>query len=348
MVATKWIRGCNSLAFLPKVCLAVGLFLGALQFISHRNDVARLLSKTAQVFPAETVLFRKSGFLTTHDAATGYIKHGSIWAPVAQTQTIPLESQLNCGARALDFRIVAQSDGLHYHHSEIHLKRLVGWKSKETVELTLPRVVDWARRHFAEMVIILLSHCLELKWSPVLGYTEVPCNSSFITSVFERAGARVQFSCGAVKAWTRDDAFTYSQMEGGGHVLVLPNEDDCVDVYYDSKVNHIPELLPYVQKTMAASHTKNMPFMVQSLLQQRGPRVPLDTRVNDMVFSWLRRSHLYAGVNFLEINLICSHGPSIAATLGAKVSENDAAQCKTDCQWACEHFGACEQTYLIK
>ena len=71
--------------------------------------------------------------------------------------------------------------------------------------------------------------------------------------------------------------------------------------------------------------------------------VPMDSKLNGEILTWIANSSLYDGVNLLEINLICSHGASMAVALGHSISSEDFQSCRTDCHLACQRHGACEQ-----
>ena len=69
----------------------------------------------------------------------------------------------------------------------------------------------------------------------------------------------------------------------------------------------------------------------------------MDSKLNGEILTWIANSSLYDGVNLLEINLICSHGASMAVALGHSISSEDFQSCRTDCHLACQRHGACEQ-----
>merc|ERR1712232_670145 len=76
-------------------------------------------------------LLRNSPFLMTHDSGTGYIgEHDVIHRPFFETQGVGLLSQITCGARALDIRVLLDHDGsIRYHHG-----RGVAWVSDQTLD----------------------------------------------------------------------------------------------------------------------------------------------------------------------------------------------------------------------
>ena len=75
-------------------------------------------------------------------------------------------------------------------------------------------------------------------------------------------------------------------------------------------------------------------FMVQSFIQQK-LLVMQSFQLNKDIASWIKNSDLYDGVNFLEINTICTYGMTISSALGATISKTDADTCIKHCKESC-------------
>merc|ERR1712039_360626 len=146
---------------------------------------------------------------------------------------------------------------------------------------------------------------------------------------------------GTLNSMTLSQASESATMDQGGKLLMIPGEGGCVNAHFDGSVRSADKVRPYVERTMAEAPSEGRLFQVQSFIQQSG-KVPLSAQLNSEVYSWLTTSKLYQGVNFLEINLACGYGMSIAAALGTSTSR-DADTCRRLCKEACEQEGACKQ-----
>jgi len=252
-----------------------------------------------------------------------------------ETQPVQLTMQLTCGARALDIRVLLDHDGsIRYHHG-----KGVAWVSDQTLDNTLPGLVQWSQDHPTEFVLLMLSHCytrklIDLKWE------DVDCTDSRIISAFSKQGVKAVTDCNTVNAWTLAEAAQHATMEHGGKMLVVPGESYCMTSNWDSSVTK-PELVkPYVERTMQASRSDHHLFSVQAFVQQNSIESPMadSAALNPDVVQWLQTGDLLKGVNMLEINLICASGILISKALGAVVSENDQNTCISHCQDACKKY----------
>jgi len=248
---------------------------------------------------------------------------------------VGLPTQLTCGARALDIRVMLDHDGsLRYHHG-----KGFAWVSDQTLDSTLPGLVQWSQDHPTEFVLLMLSHCytrklVDLKWE------DVSCTDSRLIGAFTKQGIKATTDCSTVNAWTLADAEQHATMEHGGKMLVIPGEGYCMSANWDNTVTKRELVKPYVERTMQASRSGHHLFSVEALVQQR-LTVPLaDSAVlNPEILQWLKNGDLLRGVNLLEINLICSSGVLISKALGAVVSESDQNTCISHCQDVCKKYG---------
>ncbi|CAJ1409567.1 unnamed protein product [Effrenium voratum] len=289
-------------------------------------------------------LFRNSPFLMTHDSGTGFMGTHDIHSSSCKTQTLNFVEQLNCGVRAFDIRSKVWYEDwtqIHFTHGP--------WVSDQTVASAMPDVVTWAQSHPDEMVVVVISHCEVCKHKNECksesSNPDASCTYSQFKSAYEAVGMKVQFDCSTLNTWTLDEARDFAQMDGGGRALVIPGEGYCVNSGYDSSVTSESAVWPYLQQREADAHSITTPYQTQAFIQQKGAIVPRSASVNLGVAS---RAGQYPGgdfegVNFLEINLACAYGPTIAQSLGATVSSDDYSQCQSACSYACSRYDACEQ-----
>lgn len=284
---------------------------------------------------ASGILLSEVPFLFTHDSATGYIGSHDIEKGFFQTQGVELTTQLTCGARALDIRVLLDHDGaIRYHHGE-----LLAWVSDQTLDNTLPGLVQWSQDHPTELVLLMLSHCYTRKFIG-LKWEHVSCTDSRLMGAFTKQGIKAATDCSTINAWTAAEATQHATMERGGKMLVIPGEDYCLSANFDEGVNKRELVKPYVERTMQASRSGHHLFSVQAFVQQR-LTVPLaDSAVlNPDIVQWLTHGDILRGVNLLEINLVCASGVLISKALGAVVSESDQNTCISHCQNWCKKHG---------
>jgi len=299
------------------------------------------------VLSMDAALLRQSPLLMTHDSATGYIGVDDLRKSVAMTQTISLVDQLNCGARALDMRLFQSSyrpleigsmrrRSIQYHHG-----KFPAWTSDQSLDTTLPGLVDWARRHPTELVLFLTANTYHSNSVGALAgdgdMTHDPTLMKEVRTKFEWFGVRWEFDCDKINGWELEDAMAAAKMDNGGMMIVL-DEMNCIDSMWDSSINSRSQVQDYVRQHMVQGRASSKMFTVQSLIQQSGVSVPLDADLNHDVLKWIGQG-LYDGVNLLEVNTVCAYGPDIASKLGAAVSDADLKICRAACEYGCEKYG---------
>lgn len=295
----------------------------------------------------EATLFRQSPFLMSHDSATGYIGVKDVRKPIAMCQTVGLVDQLNCGARALDMRLFQAAHStlgigstrrrtIKYHHGKVP-----AWTSDQSLDSTLQGLVDWAGSHPSELVVLLTSHAYHTDSVGALaGDGNMIHDSTLMKDVranFEKFGVRWEFDCSKISSWTLDEAKAAAQMDNGGMMIVL-DEENCMDSMYDSSIDSRAKVHDYVVQHMAQGLHSTSHFTIQSLIQQSGVKVPLNADLNHDVLQWVGEG-LYSGVNMLEVNTICAYGTDIASQLGATVSDADVTTCRAACAYGCHKYG---------
>lgn len=300
----------------------------------ERPPKSSTLQRTAQ--PS---LLREFPFIMTHDSATGFIRKFDPRWRVGQAQTINLVEQVTCGARALDIRLVikdGKEEEFFFHHGE----GIFSWVSGETLQGEWPKLAAWARSHPDELLLLVISHCSVRHGFGNWGSSK--CSEGLWPKEFQALGLPFEANCESLSSMTRKEALQRSRLQDGGHIMAL--DGACVMENWDSSITSAKGVKSYVEKTMDLMRSRGYKtlFQVQSFVQQK-LFVPMDSKLNGEILTWIANSSLYDGVNLLEINLICSHGASMAVALGHSISSEDFQSCRTDCHLACQRHGACEQ-----
>ena len=261
-------------------------------------------------------LFRQRPYLMTHDSGTGLIGRRSPLKFWAGTQRVDLVTQLACGARVLDLRLVRTASGVHLHHGSGALRFI----SRETLREELPLLKASAVQSEG-LVTLVVSHCFRkgLRW-------HVSSCREFLED-FEALDIRIESNC------TLLDSMETSEISEN----IWAIDGACVKENWDPTVTRAERLEAYIKKTLEESFST--PFQVQAFLQQgwsmRNPFDEIQGReLNQKIWSWLNSTELFKGVNFLEINFICHQGPLMAKLLGTRIREEDLEQCLRRCEAA--------------
>eukprot|EP00049_Salpingoeca_infusionum_P001303 m.47215 g.47215 ORF g.47215 m.47215 type:complete len:331 (-) comp10964_c0_seq1:2066-3058(-) len=215
-------------------------------------------------FPADALL-NTIPFVLTHDAATGYLKEHNVVTAWARTQTAGFTSQLNCGARAFDFRPkVAANGSVILHHGGVDVDILA--------RNVLSEVVAWASANQTDLVLVYVSHC------------DGDNCQNLSMRVFESVGIPYIASCDELANFTYGDALSLSALPSGGHVLGVFG---CVDEAYDPSVECYAKVNGKVQvcykpETGDAPFTKFWSYMNVTTAQ----KPPLDGTLSMLQAHW--------------------------------------------------------------
>lgn len=296
--------------------------------------------------------------IETHDAATGYLPVGALhpinnWAVTqpSDTQTA-ITTQLNCGARAFDWRPMVASDGtLEMHHGEV------------TVSHSMTAAVD-------EMVAWAAAHPNDEDWLLV---AVTDCNGDscddLVELYFHSVGALTIRDCSKLQGMTLGQALDASKLPGGGHIVAI---FDCVDENYDptvtcsgysetgsveqglqAKVNETGIYTTYT--CYLGSSTQDFPvtrmfnyldgvsqagppstgkaWSMQALWQEDADSVEIGTLWDSDLLLDEQKSHLnslvtsavsagrFPNINLMEVNNVCDGGLDLLTALRATVSE---------------------------
>eukprot|EP00747_Dinoflagellata_sp_TGD_P166806 gnl/TRDRNA2_/TRDRNA2_190175_c0_seq1.p1 gnl/TRDRNA2_/TRDRNA2_190175_c0~~gnl/TRDRNA2_/TRDRNA2_190175_c0_seq1.p1 ORF type:complete len:334 (+),score=40.98 gnl/TRDRNA2_/TRDRNA2_190175_c0_seq1:114-1115(+) len=289
-----------------------------------------------------STLLRNTAFLETHDAATGYMASFDDRDSLVRAQTVALSDQLSCGARALDIRVWdVHEDGQHvmYHHGT----PAVGTILEESVNNTLPSLVQWSGNHPSELVLLLVGHC---RFGELFHHGSCTSHDASVVRAFQEH-VPTETDCAKVNSWTLAEATNAATMPNGGKVLAI---FECTSENWDPSIgwhrDPPPEgkswqaLWKYVDESLRSKVWTTL-FSVQSFWQEEVSLKDhplhysivgdnLGSHINSQVEARIRSS-FYRGVNLLEINNICARGPEISDLLGANVTAEDREACAQAC-----------------
>ena len=121
--------------------------------LSRGGFLAALLPSAGAVRYDTSVPVNAWPFIETHDAATGYLPDGGVvksqlmrWT---KTQTTGTSGQLECGARAFDWRPEVDKGGTVYmHHGGVEVKT--------PMKSAVAEIVRWADAHPADEDLVVL------------------------------------------------------------------------------------------------------------------------------------------------------------------------------------------------
>lgn len=258
----------------------------------------------------------------SHDSATGEIieKRDNIVTDWSKTQSSGLVSQLNCGARAFDYRPFYYNSTLHAHHGAFLILK--------PMQESLIEVINWCNTHQDSLVIIYLSHFAG----------DEGCRDASI-GLLESMNINTMTDCDEIGAITFEDAFSRSTLEGGGHLLGIV---ECVNEYYDSTINcyglnyvcydPISSAKPWAMMTEYALNTTSTlrepglwmnqvhwqsDAMTDVLGSLHNSSLILDT-TRSQINLWVAMqvySHAWNFINFVEVNEVCDYGLEIYSAL---------------------------------
>jgi len=276
----------------------------------------------------------------SHDAATSMFDAKlRVISSYTQTQKDgELASQLDCGARAYDYRPYLQKDGslIAHHGSE---------KVHADMRGSLQGIIDWLSQpaHADELVLLYVSHCL----SDGDKDTQEPrCTDAAANLLADMGISTVRGDCAPLSSLTVGDALSRGKLPGGGSLLAV---FDCVNENYVESVNcwglqgkheyscygknrevAWASLTTYLNSTASplATPADNL-WMLQAHWQSTKVSVPLgDLHLSSVlkdeskagVNLWLAqtlraRALPYETLNLVELDNVCDNGLEVLAAL---------------------------------
>eukprot|EP01039_Chlorochromonas_danica_P003989 gene3989-4364_t len=218
----------------------------------------------------------------THDAATGELveKRDAIVADWSKTQSVGLVDQLNCGARAFDYRPVLGKDNVIYaQHGGVTIHK--------PMKSSLLEIIQWTLAHPTELVLLYLSH-----WDNDNGVTQEAVQALLtdlhVPSVTNCADLSMNYST----------ALSLSRRSTlGGHLLAV---FDCMDENFDSSITCYGRR--FVCYDSWPKNTKEKPFQaMQNYLHDTTASDPTSQSVN----LWMTQGHWQSSV--LSVGLGALH-----------------------------------------
>lgn len=263
--------------------------------------------------------------LMSHDAATGDLHREHIVAEWAITQSTGLDGQLDCGARAFDYRPYYENGVLYAHHG--------GVKVPYPMEDAVSSVISWCSTHEEEFVLLYVNSC----------DGDSGCMEAAI-ALLESMQVPVLTSCSDVDDLTFEDAYSISTLPRAGHLLAVV---DCVEEYYDSSINCYghqfvcydswPEntsTIPWnAMETYLQDVTSELPveegrlWMAQAHWQSTALSISLGTLHNSSLLldetrsgvnSWFARAitdGAYSHLNIIEVDNVCDGGLELLSAI---------------------------------
>jgi hypothetical protein len=284
-------------------------------------------------------LLRNFPLIMSHDAATSMLDSKlNVIESYTQTQSSgTLASQLDCGARAFDYRPYLMNDGsLVAHHGAI--------KVKSSMEESVQGLIDWLKvdEHNDELVLLYVSHCEADGDNDTQGERCTDASAQLL----EKLGVSVISDCESLSGMTVAEAFKHGELsENSGSLLAVQG---CVNENYDSSINCYGfydkvktyccygknkevawnNFAAYLNRTAASMSTDAL-WMLQAHWQSDAVSIPLGdlhrssvledeskAGVNAWLASTLRSRALpFESLNIIELDNVCDGGVGVLAAL---------------------------------
>jgi len=276
--------------------------------------------------------------IQVHDAATGYLTLGNIikeqlmrWT---KTQGGNATTQLDCGARAFDWRpALSKSGELIMHHGDVLINH--------PMEGAVSEMVAWANANQAPEDLVVL-----FIWDCTGGDA---CNDK-VTAVLKQQGVPQMTSAAALKGYTLGDAIAQSKLAGGGHLLAI-TDTNALNQHYDpsqtcsgnkgveeytcytdssSKAYPVDRMFAYLNATAAAPPPADGTlYAMQALWEESAETVAIGelhdsslildevkSNLNGLLISAVKQK-TFKHLNFVEVNNICDKGAELLEALRA-------------------------------
>jgi len=171
---------------------------------------------------------REFPMVMSHDAATSMLDVKlNVVGAYTQTQADgELFSQLDCGARAYDYRPYLKKDGsLIAHHGSI--------KVESAMRGSVQGVMDWLAKpaHSNELVVLYVSHCLADGDDAT---QEARCIEAAAALLAEMGVSSIRGDCSPLSSLTVGEALERGKLPQGGSLLAI---FDCTNENFVQSVN---------------------------------------------------------------------------------------------------------------
>lgn len=292
-------------------------------------------AKASNVETRGDLLLTQYPMILSHDSASGEIseERDFIVAKWSKTQSVGLVEQLNCGARAFDYRPSMKKDGkIFAHHGGVTIH--------VPMEESLRQVISWANIHSEDLVIFYLSH-----------FDGDGCETA-VEDLLKKNAVYYVKDCSLLQSLTYASAKKEASRVGSklgrkGAVMAL---FDCTEENYDSKINcygkdfvcydswpknssSIPfsHLSSHLQAVTSVSDPGqsygHQMWMAQAHWQSTAESVSLGTLHESSLVLDVQRSQInqwltnqvsgkaFKHLNFLEVDEVCDNGTNLYQAL---------------------------------
>jgi len=249
-----------------------------------------------------------------------------------KTQAGNVTSQLDCGARAFDWRpALSKSGDLIMHHGDVEIKH--------PMEGAVSEMVAWANSNPAPQDLVVL-----YIWDCDGG---AACNDK-VSSVLKDLGVPQMTSAAALKGYTLGDAIAQGKLQGGGHLLAI-TDPNALNQHYDpsqtctgtkgvseytcytdssSKAYPLNRMFGYLNATAAAlPPADGTLYAMQALWEESAETVAIGELHNSSLLLDEVKSNLngllldavkqksFKHLNFVEVNNVCDNGRELLEAL---------------------------------
>lgn len=162
---------------------------------------AVVFTSAAQADVRSDLPLNKVVMIQPHDAATGELdeRRDKIVARWTRTQNGTILDQLDCGARAFDYRPFLSEDGaLYAHHGPIVIYK--------PMRETLREIQMWGRKNPSELILLSLSHCVTQRFEN--GYYSDECREEAL-ALLEELDIHTITDCSEFEHMTYAQALSY-------------------------------------------------------------------------------------------------------------------------------------------
>jgi hypothetical protein len=160
-------------------------------------------------------LLNRYPIIMSHDAATGDMVRDHVVADWAQTQSVGLGQQLECGSRSFDYRPYCHNGAVYAHHG--------GVKIDKSMEDAVTEVIDWCAHNTDELVILYVN-----AWDGDDGCYDLSLD------VLKSLGVTPVTDCTELDTMTVSEAMNRGALANRGSMLAVY---DCMFEAYDPSIN---------------------------------------------------------------------------------------------------------------
>jgi hypothetical protein len=279
---------------------------------------------------AETPL-NQYPMIISHDAVSGEIvsDRDHVLSDWTKTQSTGLTSQLDCGARAFDYRPQIKGDMIYGHHGGVTVYK--------PMEESVQEILKWTAANPIDLIILYISHpdgdnCYEQ-----------------VSHLLSKYGVYQLSDCSKINSLTYEGAL---KLAGSNRLFAI---FDCTEENFDENINcygkdfvcyddpswgptntssvpfsHLSTHLQAITAKDPTTDYKNMLWMAQAHWQSSAETITLGTlhrsslvldESRSEINLWVQKqveAGAFSHLNFLELDQVCDNGPAIYTALKKK------------------------------